>query len=180
MAGGPAARPSRRAVVDAQLFWMLGLLAALAALAWIRGGESLLRDGFGAGLDQLLRYAALIAVSFLAAGFAQVLIPREWVEGSLGENSGLRGILIASAAGIATPAGPFVSLPIAATLLGAGASTPSVVAYVSAWSLLAVHRLVAWEIPILGARFALVRYAICFGLPILAGLLARALGRTGG
>jgi uncharacterized membrane protein YraQ (UPF0718 family) len=167
-------------VVDAQLFWMLGLLAALAALAWIRGGESLLRDGFGAGLDQLLRYAALIAVSFLAAGFAQVLIPREWVEGSLGENSGLRGILIASAAGIATPAGPFVSLPIAATLLGAGASTPSVVAYVSAWSLLAVHRLVAWEIPILGARFALVRYAICFGLPILAGLLARALGRTGG
>lgn len=179
MAGGPPARPARRVVLDAQLFWMLGLLAALAGLAWLRGGESLLRAGLGAGADQLLRYAALIAVSFLAAGFAQVLIPREWIQGALGQDSGLRGILLASAAGIATPGGPFVSLPFAATLLGAGASLPSVVAYVSAWSLLALHRLVAWEVPILGARFAFVRYAICLGLPILAGLLARALGRPG-
>jgi hypothetical protein len=52
-----------------------------------------------------------------------------------------------------------------------------VIAYLSAWSLLALHRLVAWEVPILGARFALVRYAICVALPILAGLLARGLGR---
>jgi len=121
----------------------------------------------------------LIAVSFLAAGFAQVLVPREWIQGALGQDTGLRGILFASAAGVATPAGPFVSLPIAATLLGAGASVPSVVAYLSAWSLLALHRLVAWEVPILGARFAFVRYAVCLGLPILAGLLARAFARSG-
>lgn len=163
--------------MDAQLLGMLGLLAALAALAWWRGGEGLLRAGLGAGFDQLLRYAALIAVSFLAAGFAQVLVPREWIQGALGQDSGLRGILFASAAGAATPAGPFVSLPIAATLLGAGASVPSVVAYLSAWSLLALHRLVAWEVPILGARFALLRYAICLGLPVLAGLLARGFAR---
>ena len=54
---------------------------------------------------------------------------------------------------------------------------PSVVAYLSAWSLLALHRLVAWEVPILGARFALLRYAICLGLPVLAGLLARGFAR---
>jgi hypothetical protein len=52
-----------------------------------------------------------------------------------------------------------------------------VIAYLTGWSLLAVHRLVAWEVPILGARFALVRYAICAVLPVLAGLLARGLGR---
>ena len=106
-----------------------------------------------------------------------VLIPREWVQTALGHDSGVRGIVLASAAGIATPAGPFVSLPIAATLLGAGAAPPAVIAYLSAWSLLALHRLLAWEVPILGARFALVRYAICIALPILAGLLARGLGR---
>jgi len=167
----------RRPILDAQFVGMLALALALAALAFSRGGATLLRAGLDEGLGQLLRYGALIAVSFLAAGFAKVLIPREWIQAALGHDSGLRGILLASAAGIATPAGPFVSLPIAATLLGAGAAPPAVIAYLSAWSLLALHRLVAWEVPILGARFALVRYAICVALPILAGLLARGLGR---
>jgi uncharacterized membrane protein YraQ (UPF0718 family) len=163
--------------LDGQLLGLLVLALALAALAWWRGGTPLVRDGLGAGVDQLVRYGLLIAVSFLAAGFAQVLIPRAWVQSALGHDSGFRGILLATAAGVATPAGPFVSLPIAATLLGAGAAPPAVVAYLSAWSLLALHRLVAWEVPILGARFALVRYAICVALPVLAGLLARGLGR---
>jgi uncharacterized membrane protein YraQ (UPF0718 family) len=164
-------------VLDAQLLLMLAVAAALAALAWSRGGSALLRAGLGEGFDQLLRYGLLIAVSFLAAGFAQVLIPTEWIRGALGRDSGLRGIALASAAGIATPAGPFVSLPIAATLLRGGADPATVIAYLTAWSLLALHRLVAWEVPMLGARFALVRYAMCAALPILAGLLTRGLAR---
>lgn len=169
-------------MLDAQLGGMLALTAALAALAWWRGGAALVRSGAGEGLDQLLRFGLLIAVSFFAAGFAQALIPSEWIRTALGRDSGLRGIVLASAAGIATPAGPFVSLPIAATLLRGGAEPAAVVSYLTAWSLLAVHRLVAWEVPLLGARFALVRYAMCIALPFLAGLLMRALARlwTGG
>jgi uncharacterized membrane protein YraQ (UPF0718 family) len=167
----------RRRVLDTQLLLMVAVAAALAALAWSRGGATLLRAGLGEGVDQFVRYGLLIAVSFLAAGFAQVLIPSAWIQGALGHESGMRGILLASAAGIATPAGPFVSLPIAATLIRVGAEPATVVAYLTAWSLLAVHRLVAWEVPMLGARFALVRYAICAALPILAGLLTRGLGR---
>ena len=164
-------------MLDAQFILMLAVAAALAALAWSRGGESLLRAGLSEGVDQFVRYALLIAVSFLAAGFAQVLIPSEWIRGALGRDSGMRGIALATAAGIATPAGPFVSLPIATTLLRAGAEPAAVVTYLTAWSLLAVHRLVAWEVPLLGARFALVRYAICAALPVLAGLLTRGLWR---
>jgi len=169
--------PRRRPILDAQFALMLGVALALAALAFSRGGAELLRAGFGEGVDQLVRYGLLIAVSFFAAGFAQVLIPTGWIREALGVDSGLRGILLASAAGIVTPAGPFVSLPIAATLLRGGAEPAAVVAYLTGWSLLAVHRLVAWEVPILGARFALVRYAICAALPLLAGLLMRGLGR---
>jgi uncharacterized membrane protein YraQ (UPF0718 family) len=167
----------RRPILDAQFLLMLTVAAVLAALAWWRGGESLLRAGLSEGVDQFVRYALLIAVSFLAAGFAQVLIPSEWIRGALGRDSGMRGIALATAAGIATPAGPFVSLPIAATLLRAGAEPAAVVTYLTAWSLLAVHRLVAWEVPLLGARFALIRYAICAALPVLAGLLTRGLWR---
>jgi uncharacterized membrane protein YraQ (UPF0718 family) len=167
----------RRRILDAQFLLMLGLVVVLGALAFWRGGGTLLRAGFGEGVDQFVRYGLLIAVSFLAAGFAQVLIPSDWIRGALGRDSGMRGIALATAAGVATPAGPFVSLPIAATLMRGGAEPAAVVTYLTAWSLLAVHRLVAWEMPILGARFALVRYAICAALPILAGLLTRGLGR---
>ena len=106
-------------------------------MAWSRGGETLLRAGLGEGVDQFVRYGLLIAVSFLAAGFAQVLIPSEWIQGALGRDSGMRGIALATAAGIATPAGPFVSLPIAATLMRGGAEPAAVVTYLTAWSLLA-------------------------------------------
>ncbi|MBW2242285.1 MAG: hypothetical protein JRH01_09880 [Deltaproteobacteria bacterium] len=53
------------------------------------------------------------------------------------------------------------------------------VAFLTAWSLLAVHRLVAWEVPILGARFAIVRYGVSLALPVLAGLITRLLARGG-
>jgi uncharacterized membrane protein YraQ (UPF0718 family) len=164
-------------MTDGALLLMLVLLAGLVALAWQRGGSDLVRQGLSGGGALLARYALLMVVSFLAAGLAEVLIPREWVREALGEESGLRGILIAGVAGVVTPAGPFVAMPIAAVMLRAGAAPAAVVAFVTGWSLLALHRLVAWEIPILGARFALLRYAICLVFPLVAGLLTRALLR---
>ncbi len=165
------------AVFDATLVVMLFVLAALAALAWWQGGRSLVAEGFQGGTRMVLRYALVIAVSLLAAGFAEVLVPREWVRETLGDDSGLRGILIATGAGVVTPAGPFVSMPIAAVLLRSGAGLGPVVAFLTGWSLLALHRFVAWEVPILGWNFALLRWGLSLGLPVLAGLLARGLAR---
>jgi uncharacterized membrane protein YraQ (UPF0718 family) len=172
------AKPRSASLLDGQLLLLVALLVGLMLLAWWRGGPTLVREGLVGGGSLLLRFALVIAVSFLAAGFAEVLVPREWVEGALGEESGLRGIVLAAAAGIVTPSGPFVSMPIAAVLLRSGAAAGPVVAFVTGWALLALHRLVAWEIPILGARFALFRYAVCIVLPVLAGLIARFLART--
>ena len=91
----------------------------------------------------------------------------------LGPESGLRGLLIATGAGAITPSGPFVAIPLAAAMVRAGAGAAPMVAYVSAWGLIAVHRLVAWEIPILGWRLALLRWGVSLALPILAGIAAR-------
>jgi hypothetical protein len=60
-------------------------------------------------------------------------------------------------------------------LMRSGAAPACVVAYLTAWSVLAIQRLVAWEIPILGARFALLRYAVSLLLPIAAGYATRLL-----
>jgi uncharacterized membrane protein YraQ (UPF0718 family) len=172
------APPGRRSVLDdPQLRFMLALLVALAALAWWQGGQALVARGLREGAGTLWQFGALIVLSFFAAGLAVALIPRDWIQGALGEQSGLRGILIATLAGIVTPAGPFVSLPIAAALRASGAGAGAVVAYLTAWALLAVHRLVAWEMPMLGARFAVFRWMLSLILPVVAGSIARLLAR---
>jgi uncharacterized membrane protein YraQ (UPF0718 family) len=168
----------KRRVIDGTLLALIAMLAGLAALSWSRGGSEMVSQGFGAGWDLLLRFGPVIVVSFLAAGFADLLIPEEWVRAQLGADSGLRGIALATGAGILTPAGPFVSMPIAAVMIRTGAGTGPVVAFLASWSLLAVHRLIAWEVPILGWRFAVLRYAVCLLLPFAAGFAARALTRA--
>lgn len=164
-------------MIDGTLLLMFAVLAALAALAHAKGGIELLTSGFGEGGRLLVRFAPVIVVSFLAAGFAEALIPQDWVRERLGSGSGMTGILLATGAGIITPAGPFVSMPIAAIMIRSGAGTGPVVAFLAAWSLLALHRFVAWEVPILGWRFAALRYVACIALPIGAGLIARAIAR---
>jgi uncharacterized membrane protein YraQ (UPF0718 family) len=167
-------------VIDGTFLALVGLLGGLALLARARGGGPLVGEGFAAGWDLLLRFAPVIVVSFLAAGFAQLLIPQDWVRERLGADSGLGGILLATAAGVVTPAGPFVSMPVAAVMIRSGAASGPVVAFLASWALLAVHRLLAWEVPILGWRFAALRYLACAALPIAAGLVARALTRVPG
>lgn len=166
-----------RPVIDTVFFFLLLALFGLAFAAWRTGGPELLRTGLSSGAQLLVRYSALLVVSFLAAGLAEVLVPQAWVSRALGEDSGLRGILIGTGVGALTPAGPFVAMPIAAVMLRAGAGAGPVVAFVSGWSLLAVHRTLAWELPILGARMTVLRYGVSLALPVIAGLLARAATR---
>jgi hypothetical protein len=59
-----------------------------------------------------------------------------------------------------------------AILYQAGASVGPLIAYLTAWSVVALHRLFAYELPMMGARFALLRLASSLVLPFLAGILA--------
>ena len=164
-------------ILDSNFWIVFGLLVLLSGVAVVRGGTPLLGDALGSGTRLFLRFGAVIFLSFLVAGLAETLMPREWVSAALGEDSGWKGLLLASAAGAITPAGPFVSMPLAAGMLRSGAAPAAVITFLSAWSLLAVHRLFAWEIPILGSSFALTRWAFCLVLPILVGAAARWVSR---
>ncbi|MBJ22915.1 MAG: hypothetical protein GY910_00425 [bacterium] len=165
-------------ILDSNFWFVLGLLTLLCGFALARGGTPLLGEALGSGTRLFIRFGAVIFLSFLVAGLAETLLPREWVAAALGENSGWKGLFLASAAGAITPAGPFISMPLAAGMLRSGAAPAAVVTFLAAWSLLAVHRLIAWEIPILGASFALTRWALCLLLPVLVGAAARFFLRT--
>ena len=114
----------------------------------------------------------LLIFAFIVAGMVQVLVPRELLSKWVGAESGMRGILIGTVAGALAPGGPYVSLPVAAGLLQAGASVGTMVAFPTGWSLWAVSRL-PMEVGIVGWRFTLIRIVSTFFFPPIAGLITQ-------
>ena len=133
------------------------------------GGEHIL--GLKAAGMLLLQITPLLILAFIIAGMVPQLVSTEMISKWIGSESGLKGILIGTGLGAIMPGGPFVSLPIAAGLLRAGASIGTMVAFLTAWSLLAVSRL-PLEMGLMGWQFALIRLACTFFFPPIAGLIA--------
>ncbi|MFH1144710.1 MAG: permease [Candidatus Eisenbacteria bacterium] len=152
---------------------MAVIAVGLLIVAVMRGGDAHLR-GLRAAMDMTLPILPLLVFAMVVAGLVQELVPREPLARWIGQESGLRGILIGTVAGAFSPGGPYVSLPIVAGLLHAGAGVGTTVAFLTGWSLWAVSRL-PMEVGILGWKFALVRLASTFVFPPLAGLIAQAL-----
>ncbi|MFB0558977.1 MAG: permease [Dehalococcoidales bacterium] len=150
---------------------IMGVLAvALLFIGYQRGGgEHIL--GLKAAGNILLQIAPLLIFAFIVAGMIQHLVPVEMIAKWVGAESGFRGNLIGTAVGSLTPGGPFVTLPIAAGLLRAGAGIGTMIAFMTAWSLIAVSRM-PLEVGILGWKFALIRLACVFFFPPVAGLIA--------
>lgn len=140
----------------------------------LKGPEVFLAT-FAADARMLLDLLPRMAVALVLAGALFVLLPRDKVARWLGAESGFRGLLLAGIAGMLTPGGPMTSFPMAAVMVGAGADIGAAVTYITAWMFLGVTRLLVWEIPFMGAEFAVTRFAVSLALPILAGLIARRL-----
>jgi len=149
---------------------MAALALTLLYIGYSRGqGQHLV--GLKSAWRMTLQVLPLLIFAFIIAGMIQALIPQATITKWVGGQSGWRGILIGCVAGGLTPGGPYVSLPIVAGLARAGASVPTLVAYLTAWSIYAVARL-PMEVGLLGPRYVLVRLCSSFLLPPLAGWIA--------
>ncbi|MFC1915965.1 permease [Chloroflexota bacterium] len=153
---------------------IMGVIAvALLYIGYQRGGGEHVLGLKSAG-NLLLQIIPLLILAFIVAGMIQILIPKEIISKWVGEESGFRGLLIGSAIGGLMPGGPYVSMPIAAGLLRTGASLGTMVALITAWSLIAFSRLPI-EIGLLGWKFTMIRLACVFFFPPVAGLIANKL-----
>lgn len=156
--------------------------AAFAALALAAGATLLWRDGseaLWAAAGNAATLAAMVApivvAALLIAGYMQAIVPHELMQRWMGRDSGLRGLVLATAAGAVTPGGPFAAFPLVVGLLRAGASFQVAVAYLTAWTCIGLQRVLVWEIPLMGIEFVVVRLLASLPLPIVAGLVAGAL-----
>ena len=153
------------------VFILWGVAIALGAMAYWHPQRKL-REGLHAARNVLIANIPRVAMALLSAGFLSEILPRGLVAEWLGEGSGMRGILIASLAGSVIPGGPIVSFPIAVVLSKSGVDVPQLVAFIAAWSVFALHRIFAYEMPLMGPRFSMMRLASSFMLPPLAGVSA--------
>ena len=122
--------------------------------------------------DEGLRLAIRLPFSLVAASCLAELIPDRWIVTMLGPQSGLAGIGIASLFGGLLPGGPIVSFPLALMLAREGAGGAQVIALITGWSVYAFHRVIAYELPIMGGRFVLLRMIASSFVPPAAGILA--------
>jgi uncharacterized membrane protein YraQ (UPF0718 family) len=88
-----------------------------------------------------------------------------------GRTSGLKAIVVASAAGLITPGGPMVTVPFMVVLANSGMALPPLVAYMTSWSLFGMQRIISWEAPLMGWHFVAVRVISSLAFPVLAGWL---------
>ncbi len=154
-------------------FAFLFIALVSGALSYHVKGEAAFFDSLRGGWDLLLTILPRISAALLVAGFIRVLLSRELIARWLGGQSGLRGILIGELAGLCTPGGPVTAFSLIAALRVAGADRGVLVAYATGWALLGLQRILVWEVPFLGADFALTRVTASVLLPICAALLAR-------
>jgi len=114
-----------------------------------------------------------LVLAFIAAGMIGKVLPREAMTRLLGEESGIRGLMIGTVAGALTPGGPFVQFPIVAALLKSGAGVAPLMAYITSWSLLGINRFLIYEVNLLGWKLATCRMAASLIFPVIIGILTR-------
>ena len=147
----------------------------LAVAAYLKGGQRHIL-GITEAIKTLLPVLPTLIGAYLIAGYVRVLMPEDLVREWLGEESGLKGILVGYLAGTLTFGGPFISFPIAASLYHAGGSIQTVTTYITSWALWG-GGIVFYEFSILGPRLFSIRMLVSILFPLLAGVLAAFLAK---
>ena len=160
----------RGGIFDVSFLILSSLALGFAFVAYLKD-PSLPALGARNGLALLWFIVPRLVPALILAGMLQVVIPQDTVARYFGSQSGLSAIFMASAAGIVTPGGPMVSVPLLVVLANSGMALGPLVAYMTAWSLFGMQRIIAWEAPLMGWHFVAVRTASSLVFPIVAGWL---------
>ena len=148
---------------------ILSVLAlAFAAVAYWKD-PGLPWVGVKTGLSLIWFILPRLVPALILTGMLQVVIPQDTVARYFGHGAGLKAILLAAGAGILTPGGPMVSVPLLVVLANSGMALGPMVAYMTSWSLFGMQRIISWEAPFMGWRFVMIRVASSLVFPVLAG-----------
>ena len=152
------------------------IVAALGLMAAVRDTR-LFQDSVRNSSIEFVRLIPRIALGVIGSGFIADAMPQDLIVPWIGPQSGMLGVAIATLGGAATSGGPVVGFSIAAAALKGGGGAPQVIAYVTAWSLFSIQRIIGWEIPSMPPRVVWLRAAVSVPLPFLAAAASMLLGK---
>ncbi len=155
------------------LIGLVVVVAGLLILALSRG-DGTATEGLKTAGVTFLKFLPILAIAFLIMGLVDALLPKDLVETWLTDASGFKGLGIAWIAGVLTPGGSIIGMPLAAGLAKAGVGPAVLVTYLTSLAVLSVIR-VPLEIGFYGWRLMLLRVLASIVLPLAAGLMARVL-----
>lgn len=156
-------------------FGFLGFAILMGVLCFVILGEAEFLSALHADAALLLNLIPRVFVALSVAALLWVLLPRDKISKLIGKSTGIRVLIVATLAGAITPGGPSSAYVLLAVLAASGAERGALVAYITAWATLGLQRILVWDVPFMGAEFALLRFAISLPLPVVAGLIARRL-----
>ncbi|NQV80359.1 MAG: hypothetical protein HQ495_07385 [Alphaproteobacteria bacterium] len=160
-------------IVSLAIIW--GLVVVLALLTYLRR-PGLMSQALRSARAQGFVVIPRMPIALIGAGFLAELLPQAQMSGWIGAESGFTGVLIAVGLGALVPSGPIISFPIAIALMHLGAGVPQLVAFLTAWSLYALNRMLIWEAPLMGWSFVSRRIVVSIPGPFVTTLIATVIG----
>lgn len=165
--------PSGRKLFDSG-FYIMAMICVISGVAvWILRGKEVF---FGVIFNDFIFAMSIlpkIAGGILFATSLGLILPREKILAAVGPESGVRGLVIAAAAGAVVPGGPAVMFPLAAGMLASGVDIGAAIALISGWVLLGINRILIWELSFVPVDIVGLRLLLTLPLPVLIGLFAR-------
>ncbi|MFN3822039.1 MAG: permease [bacterium] len=157
--------------------WIMVIIAGILIILAYKKNPSSMWQGFFHGGTLFIKILPNLVLGFIMAGMVMVLVPKEAIIKLVGEESGLKGLGIATILGALTPGGPFAQFPLVASLYQKGAGIGPTAAYLTSWSILGINRIIVYEWPFMGIRFVLLRIGISLIIPTFVGLMVSTLNR---
>ena len=155
------------------------IAVAAAVTVYLRDGREHFLTILDGDLSLFAEMLPKVLAGCLIGAFVTLILPREMVARWVGHESGFPGLLIAALFGFILPGGPITIYPVAGAFIVMGADAGAIVAFITCWTLCGYTRALVWELPFFGPHFVMWRIAEALPLPILAGLLARAVVKAG-
>jgi len=114
---------------------------------------------------------------FLLLGLLDVWVPRETMIKYMGEDSGLKGIILSILIGAAAAGPLYGAFPVAAVFVKKGVKFSNILIFIGAWSTVKIPMFL-FEMTALGAKFAITRLLVDIpGIIIIAYILSNMISK---
>lgn len=148
--------------------WAVGLIAAI--LAFYIFNQELGVKAAEMSWANIYQMLTLVPPIFILVGLLDVWVPKETMVKYMGQESGLKGLIIAFIIGTASAGPLYGAFPIAALLLKKGARLAYVIFFLGIWSSTKLP-IVMFEIASLGLKFTVLHIGLSVPAFILISFL---------